>query len=37
MKIGRSGERGLGISVLAERHDDGDDDEIELLEFDSNT
>ena len=24
--IGRSGERGLGISVLAARHDDDDDD-----------
>ena len=26
--IGRSGERGSGISVLAARHDDDDDDEI---------
>ena len=25
--IGRSGERGLGISVLAARHDDDDDDD----------
>ena len=25
--IGRSGERGSGISVLAARHDDDDDDE----------
>ena len=28
--IGRSGERGLGISVLAARHDD-DDDDIKML------
>ena len=26
--IGRSGERGSGISVLAARHDDDDDDDI---------
>ena len=26
--IGRSGERGSGISVLAARHDDDDDDKI---------
>ncbi len=26
--IGRSGERGSGISVLAARHDDDDDDSI---------
>ena len=26
--IGRSGERGSGISVLATRHDDDDDDDI---------
>ena len=30
--IGRSGERGSGISVLAARHDDDDD---ELLKFGS--
>ena len=28
--IGRSGERGSGISVLAARHDDDDDDEIQI-------
>ena len=28
--IGRSGERGLGISVLAVRHDDDDDDEDDI-------
>ena len=27
-RIGRSGERGSGISVLAARHDDDDDDEL---------
>ena len=26
--IGRSGERGSGISVLAARHDDDDDDDV---------
>ena len=26
--IGRSGERGSGISVLAARHDDDDDDDL---------
>ena len=31
--IGRSGERGSGISVLAARHDDDDDDDDELLLF----
>ena len=29
--IGRSGERGSGISVLAARHDDDDDDEEDLV------
>ena len=29
--IGRSGERGSGIFVLAARHDDDDDDDDELL------
>ena len=29
--IGRSGERGSGISVLAARHDDDDDDDIDLV------
>ena len=29
--IGRSGERGSGISVLAVRHDDDDDDDVRLL------
>ena len=28
--IGRSGERGSGISVLAARHDDDDDDDINI-------
>ena len=28
--IGRSGERGSGISVLAARHDDDDDDETKI-------
>ena len=28
-RIGRSGERGSGISVLAARHDDDDDDDDE--------
>ena len=31
--IGRSGERGSGISVLAARHDDGDDDDDELVKL----
>ena len=31
--IGRSGKRGLGISVLAARHDDDDDDDDYLVEF----
>ena len=29
--IGRSGERGSGISVLAARHDDDDDDDDEIV------
>ena len=29
--IGRSGERGSGISVVAARHDDDDDDEEETI------
>ena len=29
--IGRSGERGSGISVLAARHDDDDDDDIYIV------
>ena len=29
--IGRSGERGSGISVLAARHDEDDDDEDDIL------
>ena len=29
--IGRSGKRGSGISVLAARHDDDDDDHIDLV------
>ena len=36
LMIGRSGERGSGISVLAARHDDDDDDDDDLglgLEF----
>ena len=28
--IGRSGERGSGISMLAARHDDDDDDDVHL-------
>ena len=37
--IGKSGERGSGISVLPARHDDDDDDLIarEVLGLDSNT
>ena len=31
--IGRSGERGSGISVLAARHDDDDDDEPTLVDM----
>ena len=35
--IGRSGERGSGISVLPARHDDDDDDDLEqILEAASN-
>ena len=34
MTIGRSGERGSGISVLAARHDDDEDDE-EILKLNS--
>ena len=30
--IGRSGERGSGISVLAARHDDDDDDDDDNIE-----
>ena len=30
LMIGRSGERGSGISVLAARHDDDDDDDKHL-------
>ena len=31
--IGRSGERGSGISVLAARHDDDDDDEFSMMKY----
>ena len=31
--IGRSGERGSGISVLAARHDDDDDDDCQTLQY----
>ena len=31
--IGRSGERGSGISVLAARHDNDDDDEMKILDI----
>ncbi len=33
--IGRSGERGSGISVLAARHDDDDDDDWSIMSWDS--
>ena len=29
--IGKSGERGSGISVLPARHDDDDDDDISII------
>ena len=31
LTIGRSGERGSGISVLAARHDDDDNDDIQSV------
>ena len=31
--IGRSGERGSGVSVLAARHDDDDDDILDIYDL----